>query len=83
MSVDEKSVEQFAKSFHHYREALAHDFGCGRQQFLNGQQLPSTEQKLLVAAVRLALMNTRSEDQPIGWEKVLKAEIAVVERLRN
>ena len=62
MSVDEKSVEQFAKSFHHYHEALASDFGCEASNNTDWQQLPSTERKRLVAAVRLALLDTETSE---------------------
>jgi hypothetical protein len=64
MSVDEKSVEQFAKSFHHYHEALASDFGCDASNNPDWQQLPSAEKKRLVAAVRLALMDTEASEPP-------------------
>ena len=62
MSVDEKSVEEFAKSLHHYHEALASDFGCGASNNTDWQQLPNTERKRLVAAVRLALMDTQAAE---------------------
>jgi hypothetical protein len=64
MSVDEKAVEQFAKSFHHYHEALASDFGCGPSNNSEWQELPSTEKKRLMAAVRLALMDSQTGEQP-------------------
>ncbi len=65
MSADEKSIEGFAKLFHHYHGALAPDFGCGAARDTEWSDLPSSEQKRMIAAVRLALMEVESE-QPAG-----------------
>jgi hypothetical protein len=57
-TIEDVSAEQLAKLFHHYRGALAHDFGA--QQ--NGEvacpwdSAPQNERKLMVAAARLALL---------------------------
>ena len=52
------SAEELAKVFHHYREALAHDFHgyASRQADLSWEQTPQNERKLMVAAARLTLL---------------------------
>ncbi len=60
MSTDERTIEAFAESFHHYHSALAPDFGCGIGNDSEWRELPSNERKRFVAAVRLALLEVRS-----------------------
>jgi hypothetical protein len=65
MSTDNKSIEGFAKLFHHYHATLAPDFGCGMARDTEWSDLPSSEQKRIIAAVRLALTEVEST-QPSG-----------------
>jgi hypothetical protein len=57
-SINNLSAEDLAKLFHHYHEALAHDF----QDQANGEadssweQAPQNERRLMVAAARLTLL---------------------------
>jgi hypothetical protein len=69
------SPEQLATLFFHYREALAPDFECGREENNSGirswEAAPSNERKLQVAAARLVLLDlaagSRSEiNEPAG-----------------
>jgi hypothetical protein len=56
-SIQDVSAEELAKLFHHYRGALAHDFGHGNREdsfFL--ESTPKHERKLMTAAARLALL---------------------------
>lgn len=56
-SIQDVSAEQLAKLFHHYREALAHDFNCqGGEDGRSWDRAPQQERKLMVAAARLALL---------------------------
>ncbi|MBZ5720330.1 MAG: hypothetical protein LAO03_08105 [Acidobacteriia bacterium] len=57
-SIQNVSAEQLAKVFHHYHEALAHDFhGCAsREVATSWDQAPQDERKLMVAAARLTLL---------------------------
>jgi hypothetical protein len=56
-SIQDVSAEQLAKLFHHYREALAHDFDCrGCEEGPSWDRAPQHERKLMVAAARLALL---------------------------
>jgi hypothetical protein len=58
MSTEKVFVQQFAKLFVHYREALTlnHDSPAG-ERAVQWQELPSVERERLVAAARLALMD--------------------------
>lgn len=62
MSIEDVSAEQLAKLFHHYRGALAHDFGSqsGDEETSaptsSWERAPQQERKLMVAAARLALL---------------------------
>jgi hypothetical protein len=61
MSIHEVSPEQFAESFHHYFQALAHDFGCtGRPSSEAWEQVSPEERHCLIAAARLTLMEVVS-----------------------
>ena len=61
MSIHEVSPEQFAESFHHYFQALAHDFGCtGSPSNEAWDQVSPEERHCLIAAARLTLMEVAS-----------------------
>jgi hypothetical protein len=51
-------AEDLAKLFHHYHEALAHDFHghASRQADVSWEQAPQNERKLMIAAARLTLL---------------------------
>jgi len=57
-SIADVSPEQLAKLFHHYRGALAHDFGTGsgNEDLSSWDRTPASERKLMIAAARLALL---------------------------
>lgn len=61
MSIQDVSAEQLARLFHHYREALARDFGCGSDKTPSWDHAPQHERKLMVAAARLALLELATE----------------------
>lgn len=64
MSLQEVSVEQLAKVFHYYHEALAPDFNCGTEAKVESwQKVPSNERSRLIAAMRLALLDLSSESR--------------------
>ena len=54
-SIQNVSAEDLAKVFHHYHEALAHDFHghASREADFSWEQAPHTERKLMIAAARL------------------------------
>ena len=61
MSTEEVFVQQFAKLFVHYRDALTLDTGSTRDMQLHGwNELPCAERERLVAAARLALVEIES-----------------------
>jgi len=61
MSIKEVSPEQLARLFHHYREALAPDFGCAAASgFESWGEVPPNERGRMVAAARLALLELDS-----------------------
>lgn len=60
ISVNSHGVENFAELLHHYYQALAPDFGCSNAEKDEWQALPANERRRLVAATRLALMETES-----------------------
>jgi hypothetical protein len=57
-SLQNVSAEDLAKLFHHYHEALARDFHgrMGREASWSWEQAPQSEQKLMIAAARLTLL---------------------------
>jgi len=57
-SIEDVSAEQLAKLLHHYRGALAHDFGGqhNEEEASSWDRAPQQERKLMVAAARLALL---------------------------
>jgi len=66
MSIQDVSAEQLAKLFHHYREALAHDFDCQAtdEPTSSWDKTPHQERKLMIAAARLALMEISTTSNP-------------------
>jgi len=62
MSTEEVFVQQFAKLFVHYRDALTLGQGAGLDRRLDGDsELPSLEREKMVAAARLALIEIESD----------------------
>jgi len=61
MSIQEVSAEQRGEFFHHYRPALAPDFGC-TPQFTpeSWDEISQPEKSRMVAAARLALLEVAS-----------------------
>jgi hypothetical protein len=57
MSVNAVSPERLAMLVHHYREALAPDFGCRASTSPEWTDLSSEERTRMVAATRLALLD--------------------------
>lgn len=56
-SIEDVPAEKLAKLFHHYRGALAHDFGAdGEASACSWDLAPQQERQLMVAAARLALL---------------------------
>ena len=61
MSTEEIFVQQFARLFVHYRDALTEDLGPGSQRQLQGfSEIPTAERERMVAAARLALVEIES-----------------------
>lgn len=60
MSVDTVLPEKLAMLVHHYREALAPDFGCRPSASPDWEDLSQEERTRMVAATRLALLDLRS-----------------------
>jgi hypothetical protein len=68
-SIHNVSAESLAKVFHHYHEALAHDFhgGAARKPEVSWEEAQPAERKLMIAAARLTLLElaeTLSQAQP-------------------
>jgi hypothetical protein len=57
-SIHNVSAEDLAKLFHHYHEALAHDFHghASREAEISWEQASQNERKLMIAAARLTLL---------------------------
>jgi hypothetical protein len=69
------SAEDLAKLFHHYHEALAHDFhGDSREATFSWEQASQDERKLMIAAARLTLLELRatSEGEPANRQYFAK-----------
>lgn len=64
MNMVARKIEGFAELFHHYYSALATDFGCPAVEATDWERLPANERKRLVAATRLALMDSESGFEP-------------------
>jgi hypothetical protein len=64
-SMQNVSAEQLAKVFHHYHEALAHDFHgyASREVATSWDQAPQQERKLMIAAARLTLLKLAASVQ--------------------
>lgn len=60
MSSDSVSPERLAVLLHHYREALAPDFGLLPSTSPDWEDLSEAERNRMVAATRLALLDLRS-----------------------
>ena len=61
MSTEEVFVQQFARLFVHYRDALTEDAGPGSDRQLHvGSEIPCAEREQMVAAARLALIEIES-----------------------
>jgi hypothetical protein len=64
-TLQEVNVEDLARLFHHYKEALAHDCAVPREQNSSAwDQAPESERKLTVAAIRLALLELSTAAEP-------------------
>ena len=64
-AIQDVNAEQFARLFHYYHEALAHD--CGSQQGdadSSWDRASQSERRLMVAAARLALSELSTESEP-------------------
>jgi hypothetical protein len=64
MSVETVFVQKLAMLVHHYSEALAPDFGLRSSTSLEWEDLSCQERNRMVAAVRLALLDLRTEPMP-------------------
>ena len=75
-SIQNVSAEELAKVFHHYHEALAHDFHgqASRQADVSWEQAPQNERKLMIAAARLTLLElaAMSEAEPASRQYFAK-----------
>ena len=61
MSTEEVFVQQFARLFVHYRDALTEDAGPASDRQLHvGSEIPCAEREQMVAAARLALVEIES-----------------------
>ncbi|HEY4961024.1 MAG TPA: hypothetical protein VII29_09215 [Terriglobales bacterium] len=61
MSTEEVFVQQFAKLFVHYRDALTQDAGPASDRRSHvGSEVPCAERERMVAAARLALVEIES-----------------------
>ncbi|MGA3125847.1 MAG: hypothetical protein ABSD13_03955 [Candidatus Korobacteraceae bacterium] len=61
MSVETATPERLAMLLHHYREALAPDFGLRRSACTEFGDLSQQERSRMIAAMRLALLDLQSE----------------------
>jgi hypothetical protein len=75
MSTQEVFVQQFAKLFHHYSEALSSE---AEKEDATWKSVPSEERNRLVAAARLAILeldtNSHREDSRRYFAKPGEAE---------
>ncbi len=64
-SIHNVSAEDLAKLFHHYHEALAHDFqgSANAEADFSWEQAPQNERKLMIAAARLTLLELAAESE--------------------
>ena len=61
MSTQEVFVEQFARLFHHYREARSPEAERTERQLASWSSVPSDERNRLVAAARLAILELATD----------------------
>ena len=66
MSTQEVFVQQFAKLFVHYEEALQMNADGSASSPESWQEMPEVERERLVAAARLALLELETSDAAIG-----------------
>ena len=62
MSIEELSPEQLAKVFFHYHEALGPDFGGPNQPPHSWDEASQKEQRRMIAAARLALLEIQAAE---------------------
>lgn len=64
-SLQNVSAENLAKVFHHYHEALAHNFHGhrSRESTFSWEQASQNERKLMIAAARLTLLELRATSE--------------------
>lgn len=62
MSLEELSPEELARVFFHYHEALGTDFGSPSKAPHSWNEASHTEQKRMIAAARLALLDIQAEE---------------------
>lgn len=60
MFVEDVSPEKLATLLHHYREALAPDFGLASSTSSEWEELSAPERQRMIAAARLALLDLRA-----------------------
>jgi hypothetical protein len=60
MSIEAVSPEKLAMLVHHYREALAPNFGLRPGATLEWEDLSRQERNRMIAAIRLALLDLRN-----------------------
>ena len=73
LTIQGVTAEQFAKLFHNYREALAHDCASSKRgEASSWDCTPQSERKLMVAATRLALLELSATPEPLqSWAQIL------------
>jgi hypothetical protein len=64
-SMNNVCAEDLAKLFHHYHEALAHDFHgqASREAEVSWEQAQQNERKLMIAAARLTLLELAASSE--------------------
>jgi hypothetical protein len=68
MSIEELSPEELAKVFFHYHEALGPDFGGPNNAPHSWNETSQKEQRRMIAAVRLALLEIQAAEHSRGDE---------------
>ena len=64
-SIQNVSAEDLAKLFHHYHEALEHDFHghASRLAEVSWEEAPQNERRLMIAAARLTLLELAANSE--------------------
>jgi hypothetical protein len=63
--LQEVNAEELARLFHHYKEALAHDWAALKEQESSSwDRTPQSERKLMIAAARLTLLDLSAPPEP-------------------